>query len=266
MKKLIRITTVMIIALFLAVNGFAYDFGNDITIFDRNKDAASSNSWYNTEGEDQEVEPGMQRHQKWDLEGFFLNGTTLTMIGGYNFAQGVDGWTSGDIFLDINGDAEFGDTHGAEGIREVTDTFGYDYAIDLSFDGTNYTYDVYSLNGVTKTETAYYGANQGSNPWRYVSGGDEIAGWQDVSMDYYTGLTDTDTGFSGGTHYGLSVDLGFLNPTELSFFLAHYTMKCGNDNLIGEGGTVPTPEPATILLLGIGLIGLAGLGKRRNKK
>jgi len=41
----------------------------------------------------------------------------------------------------------------------------------------------------------------------------------------------------------------------------HWTMACGND--VVEGGGTPVPEPATMLLLGSGLLGLAGLGRKK---
>jgi len=77
-------------------------FATNITIPDLN--SSSSNSWYGTH-EDQEVEPGMARSQAWDLEGFFVNGTVLSLVGGYDFKNGAGSgkkFYSGDIFIVIH--------------------------------------------------------------------------------------------------------------------------------------------------------------------
>ena len=75
-------------------------------------------------------------------------------------------------------------------------------------------------------------------------------------------MTDSETGFDGVTHYAAVFDLSdlFADPEFPGFspdFLAHFTMECGNDNLIGA-----VPEPSTMVISGLFLIG-AGFFVRR---
>ncbi len=257
MSNLSKTLIFSILAVFLSAgNALSLDLGTNITIWDNR---GYSGNPLSTGGEDQETEPGMVNQQQWDLEGFFLNGTTLTMVGGFDFRDGASDGSdirSGDIFIDNNEDAQYGDGQDL-GVMN----FGYDYVMDLDFsDPNDLVYSVYALTSTTTLSDTTENSPE-SDPWKYVSGGDPLTGYQGLTLDYtdFGTLTDDDTGFLGGSHNAVSVDLGFLGSHP--HFTAHFTMECGNDNLMAHAA----PEPATMLLLGSGLIGLAGFMRRYRK-
>ncbi len=294
MNRISTILTVMVLAVFLTAGSvLAYDLGDNVTVFDgAAKSGGSSwaayNPWWNTQNEDQEVEYMDERGQVWDLEAFFQNDMSLSMVGGFDFKNGVNDAghviTSGDIFLDVTGDMVYGQnvtnltgstsvgTTAYDGNTQVKNVFGYDYVLDMNFAGS--TYDIYQIDSTANLKMGYYRQNDASNGWQYVSGGTLVG---TGTFGYATGQTDAAVGLTGGSHNVVSgIDLSFLAKSIPVDFVAHFTMACGNDNLIGKGqlaalppppqATTGTPEPATMFLLGSGLAGLAGLRKRFGKK
>ena len=171
MKK--KAVVLTLVALSVLTWGGAY--GANITISD---ESGTGSGWYGAQ-EDQEVQPGCITGQVWDLEAFDLTGSTLTMVGGYDFVHGVSGYnaSAGDIFIDVDGDAQYGaGAHKPANYSPsqiVQDLFGYDYVIDLNF--ATMTYSVINLNApgppVELLTTVSEQINDASNPWRYLSGG-----------------------------------------------------------------------------------------------
>jgi hypothetical protein len=267
---------------FAAGSAYANGYGTNITINDGKGYSGSGAG-----GEDNETEPSMVLSQAWDLEGFFLNGKSLTIIGGYNFYTGQnDGrgniMKAGDIFIDTDGDAfyspaEISWSNYNNSTHEVSNSFfKYDYVLDICWELG--TYKLIELSDTSVLKGTWYGSqwNVASNPWVYVSGGQTINsgniaaayGGAKNGNGLYTGATFSDTGFSGmgsdNNHYVATFDISAIPNTAPGIeAVFHNTMECGNDNLIGKAALVP--EPSTLILIITGFMGV-GLVRRKIRK
>jgi len=187
-----------------------------------------------------------------------------TNFDGYDNAGGVD-ITLADLALDLD----------VDGV--------YEYGVDLTSDAngnlsssgvysvSNWNTSLNSLEEKSPSGAWWYGEfmllsnNQDVNT-RYTNPIVDV-----VSVDDPLGpaLLSLDRGNNEAFYkYTLSFDKSILSSnlgTEIGVFWG--TAICGNDVIEGKASLpAPVPEPATMLLLGTGLIGMAGLGRKKFQK
>lgn len=174
---------------------------------------------------------------------------------------GQYGTELGDLFVSTNGWKPYGEAS---------------YLNDNATNGEKWEYALVMGNhspGVTSGETYLYSVEDAGLKSSWAPSGYIYRENQEVQYNSIGGQTMLATGswnFNWGstsqdTDDYLRFVIAYQHFGIVSEYGLHWTMSCGNDVIEGSA-TAPVPEPATMLLFGAGLIGVAGFGRKRLMK
>jgi hypothetical protein len=101
----------------------------------------------------------------------------------------------------------------------------------------------------------------------FTAVGSDIMSFDPYASDFIITLSTGDVFTVSSANYPTRAFVGFTSNVPISWltFDATSSVYANLDNFVfGSAGITPIPEPATLSLLGFGLLGLAGLRKKRS--
>lgn len=188
----------------------------------------------------------------------------------------TNGMANATYFSDT---VEFGTT---SDFIQISDYYSYTHNISLTdFDPDLSTWDNLILNDATLTlrhfgnNNVHTGANNNNQHEVWFSYADDrtekgifigqlsesISGW---FTDSWTLSDEVLSLITIGTPWSLTINLS-ETTNNIDTLKIDFSTLSGNayyNQLSSTGGAIPNPEPSTMLLLGFGLIGLAGIARK----
>jgi hypothetical protein len=202
--------------------------------------------------------------QAYDAEGIYATWDSNYLYVGVmtGRAQNASGWSAGDIAFDFGSDKSF-----EYGLVTSASNGSYASVAGIGTPGQLFSVSEWNL-GLWDANDVYIGTSH--NP---------ADPDHPVSVKAGT-LVDTDTDFSysslgsaygaGGTSYFISTKLDLNNFGGVSFLddglSLHWAATCNNDWIQLDIPAQSVPEPSTLALLSLGLLGIAAAGRKRINK